>query len=120
MQNKQGSVAVFTFVLAIVLIHLGIPQLVAQEIATSNSGGTASQSVNSISNQRHARLIAFGAPLAEGTKLDAPVGSMAPQVFPGPEVGTVMSLDNGDMKNDKCDCTERFFPESGIEIPSIK
>jgi hypothetical protein len=120
MRNKQGSVVVFMFVLVIALVHLGIPQLMAQEIATSTYGGTASQSVNSIGNEVHTRLAAFGAPLAEGTKFDAPVGSMAPQVLPRPGDGTAMSLDSGDVKNDKCDCADRFFPESGIEIPSIK
>jgi hypothetical protein len=120
MRNKQGSVAVLMFVLVIALVHLGIPQLMAQEIAPSTSGGTASQSVNAIGNERHARLVAFGTPLAEGIKLDMPVGAMAPQVLPRPEDGTVTSLNDGDVKNDRCDCEDRFFPASGIEIPSIK
>lgn len=120
MRNKQGSVAVFMFALAIAIIHLGIPHLMAQEIVTSTSGGIASQSVYSISNQQHARLAAFGKLLVEETKLDVSTGSIAPQVLPRSEDGTAISLDNGDMKNDKCDCADRFFPESGIEIPSIK
>jgi hypothetical protein len=119
-RNKQVTVAVLMFVLVVASIHLGISEVRGQEIADSSSKGTASQSVTPTIYENPTRLAAFGVPREDALKSDAPTGATTAQAAFQSHDGRPASPDNGYGENDKCDCAERFFPQSGIEIPSTK
>ena len=120
MRNKLVTVAVLTFVLVVTSIHLGIPEVMGQEVVHSSSQGTASQSVTPTNYEKHTRLAAFGVPREDALNSDAPTGATAAQAAFQPHDGTPAAPDNGYGETDKCDCAERFFPQSGIEIPSTR
>jgi hypothetical protein len=119
-RNKRVLTAVFMFVLVVVLVHFEIPEALAQEFANASSGGIASQSVTPISHPKHDRLAASGSAYTEGKKLDAPRSPVASQATVRADDGAVASLDNGMGENEKCDCAQQFFPQSGIDLTSTQ
>lgn len=120
MSRKKGAIVVFMFILTVVLIHPGMPAVLAQEVARSSAEGITSQSFPPLNHARHARLAGSGGPSADDTKLETPAGPPASQVLQKHADGTDSITDSDPGENDKCDCADRFFPQRGSDNPAIQ